>query len=103
MRDTTITNMARKRRNTNRKRNSRRGGARTKPPTVFELFAWWTPVLVIAVLMDWLVIRYIIVHHERYGHWVWPFNGMLVTGFLTAAALTIPGVWIYSKLKSRSK
>lgn len=103
MRDTTITNMARKRRNTNRKRNRRRGIPKEKPPTVIELFAWWTPVLVLAVPMDWLVMRYIIVHHEKYGHWVWPLNAMLVAGFLTVAAFTILSVWVYSKLKSRSK
>lgn len=60
--------------------------------SIRSLLAWTIPLVVIALLVDWLVYREMANHRQKYGHWYLPMQGFIFAIMVTGIAVTIPVV-----------
>ena len=63
------------------------------------MVAWTIPFVVLAVLVDWLLYHDMASHRAKYGHWYFPFQGIIMALFVTISAISIPIVWCHLRRK----
>lgn len=65
----------------------------SQPPSVRSLFTWTIPFVAIAALVDWLLYHDMASHRAKYGHWYFPFLGIITAAFVTLSAILALIAW----------